>query len=75
MQAYRSKVYYKSLIINQLIYLIDNSSDEIIELKDLYSGIIFEFWDSEEKFLQEIIPELQDRGYTVNETSVIKKRR
>lgn len=75
MEAYQSKVYYKGLIINQLIYLIDNSSDEIIELKDLYSGTIFKFWDSEKKFLQEIIPELQDRGYVVEGTSIIKKRR
>lgn len=74
MQTYRLKVYYKEMIINQLIYLIDNSSDETIELKDLYSGTIFEFWESEEKFLLEIIPELQDRGYAVEGTSVMKKK-
>lgn len=73
MHPYRSKVYYKKMIINQLIYLIDNSTDEIIELKDLYSGTIFEYWESEEKFLQEIILELQDCGYAIEGTSVVKK--
>jgi hypothetical protein len=73
MLVYQSKVNYKGLVIDQLIYIIDKSNDEVIELKNLYSGTIFKFWESEEKFLEEIIIELQDRGYAIDGASVIKK--
>ena len=73
MLVYQSKVNYKGLVIDQLIYIIDKSNDEVIELKNLYSGTIFKFWESEEKFLEEIILELQDRGYAIDGASVIKK--